>query len=75
MIIFAAVIAMVCLSLKDLPRLLSSGLKKEIAMYSLLTVSILVLGTLVLLEVKFMTPQKIINEAMENIVKLVAAVF
>jgi hypothetical protein len=58
--IFAAVLVLSLLSLKDLPSLIQKSRRKEIMLYGIITLLNVVMATLVQLEIDFPTPHRIL---------------
>lgn len=65
--LLAAVILLTLLNLKDLPGLLKRKRKKETVILVLLTICNIVLSVLVVMNVKFIMPQQLINAMMDRI--------
>lgn len=68
--ILIAVIVLSWIGIRELPSLFHYGRTREFAVFVILTAINLTLALLVLLDVKIITPQKVINEFMAYVVNL-----
>jgi len=61
MVIFLSVLLLTIISLKDLPTMINKSWKKEIIVFSFLTILNLTMALLVLLDIQLPKPQDFIN--------------